>query len=398
MSRPTKRQMFNEEGGRMNGGWARTIAGALGATLMCLLDNPMAAGQAVPAQRPPMAEEVFKNVQVLKGIPVNEFMETMGFFSASLGTDCTFCHVAESYGNWEKFADELPRKQTARRMMRMMGAINQAYFDRRQVLTCYSCHRGFERPKVTPNLAALYAPQPEEPDDVVTQAPKAPPADQVLDKYLLALGGQERLSRLTSFVAKGTYEGYADTDKRTVEVFARAPAQRTTIVQVPAGERTTTYDGRNAWIAAPPADTPVPVVALAAGDLDSARLQAELSFPQGIKQAFGEWRVGLPATIDDREVRVVQGTGAGGSLVTLYFDPSSGLLVRSVHYADSPVGRLPTQTDYSDYREVAGVKMPFRWTVTWLDGRSTIQLTDVQPNVPVDAAKFARPLVPTPRR
>jgi hypothetical protein len=165
---------------------------------------------------------------------------------------------------------------------------------------------------------------------------------------------------------------------------------------MPAGERTTTYDGRNAWIAAPPADAPVPVVALAGGDLDSARLQAALSFPQGITQAFAGWRVGLPATIDDREVQVVQGTGGSGSLVTLYFDPRSGLLVRSVHYADSPVGRLPTQTDYSDYREVAGVKMPFRWTVTWLDGRSTIQLTDAQPNVPVDAAKFARPSAPAP--
>jgi len=181
-------------------------------------------------------------------------------------------------------------------------------------------------------------------------------------------------------------------------VFARAPAQRTTIVHVPAGERTTTYDGRNAWVAVPPADTPVPVVTLAGGDLDSAKLDAEFSFPQGIKKAFGEWRVGLPATIDDREVQVVQGTAAGGSLVTLYFDPRSGLLVRSMHHADSPVGRLPTQTDYSDYREVAGVKMPFRWTVTWLDRRSTIQLSDVQTNVPVDAARFARPSAPTPRR
>src|SRR5580693_9930268 len=166
----------------MNRGWGRTIAGVLGTTLVCLLGSRTAsparlprwgpqvvAGQAGSVQRPPMAEEAFKNVQVLKGIPVNEFMETMGFFSASLGTDCTFCHVAESYGNWEKFADDPPRKQTARRMIRMMGAINQAYFNRRQVLTCYSCHRGFERPKVTPNLAALYAPQPEEPDDVVTQ-------------------------------------------------------------------------------------------------------------------------------------------------------------------------------------------------------------------------------------
>jgi len=69
--------------------------------------------QTRPAQRPPMAEEVFKNLQVLKGIPVNEFMETMGFFTASLGADCTFCHVAESGGSWERYADDNPHKRTA---------------------------------------------------------------------------------------------------------------------------------------------------------------------------------------------------------------------------------------------------------------------------------------------
>jgi hypothetical protein len=29
--------------------------------------------------------------------------------------------------------------------------------------------------------------------------------------------------------------------------------------------------------------------------------------------------------------------------------------------------------------------------VTWLDGRETFELTDVQPNVAVDAAKFGKP-------
>ena len=90
-------------------------------------------------------------------------------------------------------------------------------------------------------------------------------------------------------------------------------------------------------------------------------------------------------------VEVVQGTGPRGLLVTLFFDRQTGLLLRELRYGNSPIGRVPTQIDYADYREVAGVKMPFRWTITWLSGRSTIELTDVQPNVPIDAAKFARP-------
>jgi len=95
----------------------------------------------------------------------------------------------------------------------------------------------------------------------------------------------------------------------------------------------------------------------------------------------------------------VQGTTPGGSIATLYFDPNTGLLVRMRRYAASPVGRMPTQFDFSDYRDVAGVKMPFKWTMTWLDGRENVELSEVQPNVPIDAAKFAKPApsVPPPR-
>jgi hypothetical protein len=129
-------------------------------------------------------------------------------------------------------------------------------------------------------------------------------------------------------------------------------------------------------------------------------LDAELSFPGRIKQALSQWRVGYPSTIDDKDVQVVQGTTAGGAPVKLYFDSESGLLVRLVRYAELPVGRNPTQIDYSDYRAVGntGVKMPFRLITTWTDGRSTTELTQVQTNVAVDAARFAKPSPPAPVR
>jgi hypothetical protein len=91
----------------------------------------------------------------------------------------------------------------------------------------------------------------------------------------------------------------------------------------------------------------------------------------------------------------VQGTTAGGGTATLCFDSQSGLLSRLVRFSESPVGRFVTQIDYADYREVVGVRIPFRWTVSWLNGRSIYELTDVQANVPIDAARFARP---NPRR
>jgi hypothetical protein len=142
----------------------------------------------------------------------------------------------------------------------------------------------------------------------------------------------------------------------------------------------------------------VPVLALAGGDLEAARLEAALSFPQQIKQMFSQWRVGLPATIDDRDVEVVQGSAPGRAPATFFFDRATGLLVRLVRYADSAVGRIPMQTDYADYRDVSGVKMPFRWTATWLDGRSTIALSEVQLNAAVDATRFDKPSAPAPPR
>ena len=93
-----------------------------------------------------MAEDVFTNVQVLKGIPVDEFMETMGFFSASLGLNCVDCHTPQSEGNWARFADDTPLKQTARRMITMVGAMNKNNFGGARALTCYTCHRGAVEP------------------------------------------------------------------------------------------------------------------------------------------------------------------------------------------------------------------------------------------------------------
>ena len=90
-------------------------------------------------------------------------------------------------------------------------------------------------------------------------------------------------------------------------------------------------------------------------------------------------------------MQVVQGSNPGGAFATFYFNAESGLLARVMRYTDSFVGRFPTQIDFSDYREVSGVKMPFKWTVIWLDGQQNFELADIKLNVPIDEAKFAKP-------
>jgi photosynthetic reaction center cytochrome c subunit len=165
------------------------------------------------------------------------------------------------------------------------------------------------------------------------------------------------------------------------------------IVHTDVGDRTTTSDGNNGWMAAPPADKPFPVISYTGGDLDGVRLDAVLSFPAGIRQAITRPAVGT-ASIDDTDVVVVQGTANGGrSSLKLYFEKQSGLLVRQVRFADTIIGRVPVQVDYSDYRDVGGtgVKLPFHIMTTWTDGRSDVVLTSAETNVPIDASKFNQP-------
>jgi photosynthetic reaction center cytochrome c subunit len=371
----------------------------MAAAFSYFVTNGLVQAQNLPEQKPLTAGEFFKNVKILANLPVNEFMTTMGFFSASLGYSCENCHGADT--GWENYAaDNQANKQTARRMILMMTAINKTYFGGKQVLTCYTCHRGGDQPTITPNLAALYSAPPEEPKDIIQQAKGAPSADQIFDKYLQALGGLQRLANLTSIAAKGTMLGYGiGAEKQSLEIYAKAPSQRTTIIHSPEGDNITTLDGRSGWIAGPQIagpEIPVPVLTLTGGDMDGLKLEASLTFPSSINQTFSQWRVGLQTEIDDHQAQVVQGSTLGGGFATLYFDADSGLLIRVMRYTDSFVGRFPTQIDYSDYREVSGIKVPFRWTVVWLDGQQTFELTEVKSNVPIEVTRFAKPSVTAP--
>ncbi len=347
---------------------------------------------ATAAPRQVMAEDVFKNVQQLRGIPVSEFWDTMGFISAALGANCVHCHVESSLNSLEKFAEETPRKRRTREMIAMVNAINKTHFGGARVVTCNSCHNGGIRPEPVPSLLKQYSLPIEDPNAVESVAGTTGPSPtDVFNKYVAALGGTERLTGLTSFVAKGTYQGYDTYDQPVgYEVYARGPAQRTVIVHTQNGDNATVLDGRSGWVAA--VDKPVPLLPLSPSELDGVQLDARLSFPATITAALTGWRASFPkTTIDDKDVQIVQGTGASGARIKLFFEDGSGLLVRAVRYTSTAIGTVPTQIDYSDYRDVLGVKMPFRTVITWTTGQATIELSDVQPNVPIDPARFAMP-------
>jgi hypothetical protein len=396
----------------------RGVLAATGIALAALVGTRSGSAQTTSPQKPPLAEEVFKNVQVLKGIPVDDFLQTMGLMAAALQFDCSDCHVGAGTDKVDWAADT-PRKRTARRMVTMVATINGTNFGGRQLVTCWTCHRNRDKPLVTPVMATIYGTPPFEPDDIVVQAPGAPSAESILDKYVQASGGAQRLAALSSFVGTGTsvsFGGFGGGGD--VEIVAKAPDKHATIILFKAdtgrGDQIRTYDGRIGWVR-----TPLNVLGefqLFGGDLDGARVDAQLSFPGQIKQVLTNLKAAPPTSITDlpapssqtslqqdvtlgqtHVVDVVQGIGPRDLLVTLYFDKQSGLLLRELRYSNSPIGRVPTQIDFADYRDVNGIKFPFRITYAWLDGRDSIVLNEIKTNVPVDEAKFGKPAPLKPR-
>ena len=370
----------------------RRMTGSAIAVSACLLGVMFAAGQGALAQAPPMAEEVYLDIQVLKGMPVDRFNDTMGMFASALLVDCVGCHSSDITFDTEAFAVPTPRIQRARQMVVMMNTINQTYFGGEQRVTCFTCHNGDTQPAQAPSLRLQYSELVTDPSPLRFFASVgAPPAETILARYIQALGGAQQLASITSLVATGTYRGF-DTLTREVpmELFARAPDQRAMVAR---GETigTTdffwTYDGSTGWRYQP--DTPLPLTELTGSNLVGAGIDAMVSFPERIPQAFEQWQVSYD-DIDGQQVEVVRGSNAGQTPVDLHFD-ESGLLVRLTRWTDTGAGPVPVQIDYSDYREVAGVQMAFHWVVTWTNGQSTVQLNDVQPNVAIDDTRFARP-------
>jgi hypothetical protein len=367
----------------------RRCDGAIGVAVACWLGLGVSvAGQAAPEPAVPMSEQVFKNVQILKGIPVDEFMDVMGMFSSSLGYDCASCHSGAIRTDRAAFAITTPAITRSRGMMAMMNNINRMYFGGQPRMTCFTCHRGNYIPENIPSLELQYATLFDDPSSIRILTDKRTTVDQVFDKYMQALGGADRVARLTSYTAKGTYAGFntggADLP---VEIYARAPNQRAQIVRAPDGDSVKTFDGRSAWAAE--GWRPLPLMPLTGGNLTGLKADAIVAFPAEIRKAFATWEVGT-ATVDDKGLQVLQGTNPGELPVNLYFD-DAGLLVRQVRWNKTAAGTVPTQVDYSDYRDVAGVKVPFTLLMTWTDGQNTYSLTEVRPNVAIDTARFAKP-------
>jgi hypothetical protein len=342
-----------------------------------------------PSPAPKKAEEQFKNIQVLKGIPAEQLIPTMQFIAASLGVGCEYCHVHNAFDK-----DDKKPKQTARKMMDMMFAINKDSFEGHRTVTCNSCHRGSAIPQAVPAVMS------DESKEVVIAAPKppdakpnaGPTAEQLLDKYLQAAGGAVAIEKVTSRVMKGTMDFGGKSVP--IDIYSKTPKERISYAHMPDGDSITAFNGHEGWLAS--AGRPG-VHEMQGSELDAAAMDADLQFALHLKPMFSEMRVQEPEKIGDHETYVVLGTREGKPPIRLYFDQQSGLLLRLVRFGDTALGLLPTQIDYADYRDTDGVKIPYRWTLARPSGRFTIQLSEVKQNVPVDDSKFVKPPAELPK-
>jgi hypothetical protein len=354
----------------------------------------VAARQAATAGTPQMSETFFKDIRVLKGIPVDEFIDTMGMFAAATSKDCTGCHSPQILdGRPEAFAIETPMIQKARFMVGMMNTINRNFFGNQKRVSCFTCHSNTSAPQNVPNMAIQYGDPVDNPNSlefIVASGSNPSQIDGVFAKYLEALGGATRINAVTSFTATGMYAGW-DTGLSEVpfEVFAKAPGQYTTVAHRTEGDSVWAYDGQNAWEVSINAALPS-TIPLTKGNLEGARLEAIVALaPTRLRQSFSKWEI-TKGLIDDKPVQILRGTNEGQPPVNFYFD-NSGLLVRLQRWNETLVGPVATQYDYSDFRDVAGVKRPFKVVKTSTRNQVTIAIKEYRPNVAIEATRFARP-------
>ncbi len=348
------------------------------------------------AQRPQgekPVEQTRKNIQVLKGLPDSQLFAVMNFIRTSLGVSCAYCHVNSGGDKWEWEKDDKPTKVTARKMMQMQFALNQGnkdIFGTTGGVTCFTCHRGQTKPQVMPTL-----PQPPPEGGAAGEAkpetgPPLPTVDQVLDKYVQAIGGEAAFRKLNTRVMKGSHVTY-DGTTFPVETYQAAPDKFVTIVTPKQGVVMNGYNGTVGWSKNPRGQRE-----LSGAQLETMKRAANFYSDIRPRETFPNLTVGWREKVGDREAVVLISKVSDTHTERLYFDAQTGLLLRILTVSQTLLAPIPEQTDFEDYREVDGVKLPFTIRQSFVDPWIgwTRKYSEIKHNVAVEDTKFNPPPAP----
>jgi hypothetical protein len=355
--------------------------------------DPSAATQ---SQEKPV-EQVFKNIKVLNGMPQSQLYPAMRFTAASTGLQCGSCHVIKN-GFGDFAADDKPEKETARDMIRMVQYINKTYADGVPTVSCYTCHRGSRSPATAPTLPLqLGAPVSVTPVSGAT----LPSVDDVLNKYLAAIGGKAATDAIRTLVIKGTtttsismgqlvaYEAEQATPDKGHETFTLNKIPGTNCTGDSRCEYDRVVNGQQGWL-----KSGAGLQILAGRQLADQRLSFPLFGILRLRDQYSSFRVSGRDHIENRDVYVISAVRSDGIPERLYFDVETGLLRRRISYTRTLIGTIPQQTDFADFREIEGLRLPFSIVMSFVDSGSppiTRKFTEIKVNAPVDSLKFEKP-------
>lgn len=351
------------------------------ASIVVFLSAVGFASQQSPSETP--AEKQFENIQVFKGVPAKEIDPAMETITSALGVRCSFCHVRDDKGEWHFEKDDKKEKQTAREMVLMMRKINADNFDGEMRVTCATCHQGKAEPSGIAPLGPVPPPA-AAPASGGAEAPKLPEAKSLIDGYRVAIGG-DAVDKITSLHVKSSQQQ----GQRTFsgESFAKSNGKVAFFFALPRGNVSEGFDGSSVWFKNE-AD-----MVFDLRDNDAEELKDSSPFHNlHLADQAKEFRRVRKDTIDGKDVYVVETRPAAGEdRMRLYFDATTGLLLRKWKGAQTILGILPSTEDFGDYRTVNGVLIPFKIVDTSHDGVTTITISEITANESIPDSKFAKP-------
>ena len=333
------------------------------------------------------AEQVYKNIQVMNGTPASELTPAMHLISVSLGVTCEYCHEVR-----KEYEDTKEPKERARVMMKMLADINKNNFGGAQMITCYTCHRGSTKPVTMVTLPLPAAKMAETP-------PSLPSVDDILAKYVQALGGEQAIRKVTTRVITATGSvptgpGGTIAVPADVERYQKAPNLIVDIYHTKAFTVSDGFDGATKWSQ----DMQGRVTDALKIDQNRAKRDDNLYESLDLKREYSSLAVSGVEKVNDRDAYLVVGSLDGDTPERLYFDIQTGLLIRKMTIFPTPAGNSPFLVDYGDYRDTgSGVKAPFLIQTTPANPRTelstslTLRVQKIQDNVPLDDSRFVKP-------
>jgi zinc protease len=215
-----------------------------------------------------------------------------------------------------------------------------------------------------------------------------PTAEQIVNKFVQAIGGKAAVEKLTSREEKGTFELPAMGLSAPIVIYSKAPNKTVFTIDIESiGTVRRGYNGTTGWSE----DPQTGLREMSGGELAQMKIGSDFYRDIKLMQVFPKMTVKGVEKVNGSDAYVVDATSAEGLSETFYFDTQTGLLVRSDVEADTPQGKMKITSLPSDYREVDGMKIPFTLRQNTPQGEFVIKLDSVKHNTAIDDAKFNKP-------